>query len=223
MWVCFWLRGLVQETRQNPIRWDRRRLGHQIFVSVLAIWQGRDSCMINTGLIVVLTSLNTKKWVFILCVEHHEHVFTARREKLIEILFFLRSSLIILINHHQRQMLTAPISLTLFCASSVSSSLTLCPIYPTPPLGLDMKQGQFFKRSLTGLNSQFTFYTSCLTKAEELSLSYYLPIVGGRIIGFIPFPTLGKSYWRHLVYEPSWWKIDLFGSANSWLSTFRDP
>ena len=28
---------------------------------------------------------------------------------------------------------------------------------------------------------------SCLTKAELLSLSYFLPIAGGRIIGFIPF------------------------------------
>ena len=49
--------------------------------------------------------------------------------------------------------------------------------------------GQFFKRSLTGLNSEFSLsYTSCLTKAEEPSLPYYLPIAGGRIIGFIPFP-----------------------------------
>ena len=30
-------------------------------------------------------------------------------------------------------------------------------IYPTPPLGQDMTQGQFFKRSLTGLNSEFSF------------------------------------------------------------------
>ena len=64
-------------------------------------------------------------------------------------------------------------------------------IYPTPPLGQDMTQGQFFKRSLTGLNSEFSFsYTSCLTKAEEPSLPYYLPIAGGRIIGFIPFPRV---------------------------------
>ena len=28
-------------------------------------------------------------------------------------------------------------------------------IYPTPPLGQDMTQGQFFKQSLTGLNSEF--------------------------------------------------------------------
>ena len=30
-------------------------------------------------------------------------------------------------------------------------------IYPTPPLGQDMTQGQFLKRSLTGLNSEFSF------------------------------------------------------------------
>ena len=46
----------------------------------------------------------------------------------------------------------------------------------------------FFKWILTGLNSEYSFsLTSCLTKAEELSLPYYLPIAGGRIIGFIPF------------------------------------
>ena len=62
---------------------------------------------------------------------------------------------------------------------------------PTPPLGQDMTQGQFFKRSLTGLNSEFSFSkTSCLTKAEEPSLLYYLPIAGGKTIGFIPFPRV---------------------------------
>ena len=30
-------------------------------------------------------------------------------------------------------------------------------IYPTPPLRQDMTQGQFIKRSLTGLNSEFAF------------------------------------------------------------------
>ena len=57
---------------------------------------------------------------------------------------------------------------------------------PTPPLGQDMTQGQFFKRSLTGLNSEFSFsWTSCLTKAEKPSL----PIAGGGKIGFIHFPN----------------------------------
>ena len=61
----------------------------------------------------------------------------------------------------------------------------------TNPLGQDMTQGQFFKPSLTGLKPDFFFSeTSCLTKAEEPSLPYYLPIAGGRIIGFIPFPRV---------------------------------
>ena len=48
-----------------------------------------------------------------------------------------------------------------------------------------------FKRILTGFNSEFSFSkTSCLTKAEEPSLSYYLPIAGGRIIGFRPSPRV---------------------------------
>ena len=48
-----------------------------------------------------------------------------------------------------------------------------------------------FKWSLTGLNSEFSFSsTSCLPKAEEHSLPYYLPIAGVRIFGFIPFPRV---------------------------------
>ena len=44
------------------------------------------------------------------------------------------------------------------------------------------------KVSLTGLNSEFSFsLTSCLTKAREFSLTFYLLMTGGRIIGFIPF------------------------------------
>ena len=35
--------------------------------------------------------------------------------------------------------------------------LPYLPYLPTPPLGQDMKKGQFFKRSLAGLNSEFSF------------------------------------------------------------------
>ena len=57
---------------------------------------------------------------------------------------------------------------------------------PSARAGYDTRS--IFKRSLTGLNSEFSFSsTSCLTKAEEPSLPYYLPVAGGRIIGFIPF------------------------------------
>ena len=49
-----------------------------------------------------------------------------------------------------------------------------------------MTQGQF----LSGvLNSEFSFsQTSCLTKAEEPSLSYYLPIAGRKNIWIHTFP-----------------------------------
>ena len=50
---------------------------------------------------------------------------------------------------------------------------------------------------LTGLDSELSFSkTSCLTKAEEPNLSYYLPIAGGRIIGFLPFPKGISAMWN---------------------------
>ena len=62
---------------------------------------------------------------------------------------------------------------------------------PSARAGYDTRSIFFLKRSLTGLNSEFSFsWTSCLTKAEEPSLPYYLPVAGGRIIGFIPFPRV---------------------------------
>ena len=73
--------------------------------------------------------------------------------------------------------------------SRVMGQIVSRPYLPTPPLGQDMTQGQF-KQSLAGLNSEFSFSSiSCLTKAEEPSLSY-LPIAGGRIIEVIPFPRV---------------------------------
>ena len=41
------------------------------------------------------------------------------------------------------------------------------------------------------MNSEFSFsWTSCFTKAKEPGLPCYLPIAGGRIFGFIPFPRV---------------------------------
>ena len=79
---------------------------------------------------------------------------------------------------------------------------------PSARAGYDTRT--IFKRSLTGLNSEFSFsQTSCLTKAEEPSLSYYLPIAGGRIIGFIPskinnicWALLGKLRQTHKQSSP---------------------
>ena len=65
------------------------------------------------------------------------------------------------------------------------------PYLPNPSTRAGYDTKSIFKWSLTGLNSDFSFSeTSCLTKAEEPSLPYYLPIAGGRIIGFIPFPRV---------------------------------
>ena len=65
-----------------------------------------------------------------------------------------------------------------------------------------------FKRSLTSLNSEFSFsLTSCLTKAEEHNLSYYLPIAGGRIIGFIPFPMLFVQREMQLAWSRIWTRV----------------
>ena len=55
---------------------------------------------------------------------------------------------------------------------------------PTPPLGQDMTQGQF----LSGVLTVFLLLDCCLTKAEELSLPYYIHIAGGRINWIIHFP-----------------------------------
>ena len=60
---------------------------------------------------------------------------------------------------------------------------------PSARAGYDIRS--IFKQSLTSFNSEFSFSSIiCLTKAEEPSLPYYLPIAGGRIIGFIPFPRV---------------------------------
>ena len=60
---------------------------------------------------------------------------------------------------------------------------------PSTRAGCDTKS--IFKWGSTGLNSEFSFcYSSCLTKAEEPSLPYHLPIAGGRITGFIPSPRV---------------------------------
>ena len=57
---------------------------------------------------------------------------------------------------------------------------------PSARTGYDTRS--IFKWSLTSVNSEFSFSkTSCLTKAEEPSLPYYLPIAGRSIIEFIPF------------------------------------
>ena len=83
---------------------------------------------------------------------------------------------------------------------------------PSARAGYDTRS--IFKWSLTGLHSEFPFSkTSCLTKAEEPGLFYYLPISEGRIIAFIPFPrvlvlcemkTVSSKIWTRIAVSISY-------------------
>ena len=82
------------------------------------------------------------------------------------------------------------LTINVFVPLNVFESLTFI-IFTNPYALAGYDTRAIFKRSLTGLNSEFSFsLTSCLTKAEEPSLPYYLLIAGGRLIGFIPFPRV---------------------------------
>ena len=64
--------------------------------------------------------------------------------------------------------------------SAVEFNLEFSSYLPNPSAWAGYNTRSIFKRSLTGLNSEFSFsLTSCLTKAEEPSLPYYFPIAGG--------------------------------------------
>ena len=106
------------------------------------------------------------------------------------------------------------ISLATDCPGALVFNLALSYLL-TPLLGQHMTQGQFFKRGLTGLNSEFSFSeTTCLTKAEETSLSYYLPIARGRIIGSIPFPWVLVLCKTQPVSSRIWTRVSVSISCN---------
>ena len=80
---------------------------------------------------------------------------------------------------------------------------------PSARAGYDTRS--IFKRSLTGLNSEFSFSsTSCLNRAEEPSLPYYLPIAGRRIFGFIPFPRVLVLCEMQSVSSRIWTRVAVF-------------
>ena len=99
---------------------------------------------------------------------------------------------------------------------TVQSAIYLLLVYeyilftnPSARAGYDTRS--IFKRSLTGLNSEFSFsLTSCLTNAEEPSLSYYLPIAGRRIIGFIPFARVLVLCEMQSVSSRIWTRVVVF-------------
>ena len=71
------------------------------------------------------------------------------------------------------------------CIKTLSHSWFIY-IYPTPSRWVGSYTRSIFQQSTAGLNSKFTFYIGCLTKAKETSLIYYFSRTGGRTDGFIP-------------------------------------
>ena len=68
------------------------------------------------------------------------------------------------------------------------------PVYIYQPL---LTEGQFCKRILTGLNSEFTFSKiSFLNKGKEPSLPYYLPITGRENNWIHTFPKSITAMWK---------------------------
>ena len=75
-----------------------------------------------------------------------------------------------------------------------------------------MQYNVIFKRSLTGLNSAFFFYIDCPTKAKEISLPYYLPIVGERKVGFILFLNIFGLCGMLTASFSIWIRVTVFNS-----------
>ena len=81
-------------------------------------------------------------------------------------------------------------------------------IYPTPPQRTGCNTRSVFKRSTTGLNSNFSSsLIDCLNKAKEPNLRSYLLIAGKRIDRIIPFlgvlsqnetPTASSRIWTQI-------------------------
>ena len=98
------------------------------------------------------------------------------------------------------------LSTATMCAWKSSKKIYIIFTNPSARAGYDTRS--IFKRSLTGLNLEFSFsWTSCLTKAEEPSLSCYLPIAGGRITGFIPFPRVLVLCEMQLAWSRIWTRV----------------
>ena len=64
---------------------------------------------------------------------------------------------------------------------------------------------------LTDLSSEFSFsYISCHSKVKEPSLSFYLLIAGGKIVGCIPFPSLLALCEMQTAWSRIWTWVTMF-------------
>ena len=73
--------------------------------------------------------------------------------------------------------------------------MCVCVYLTTPTHEQNTTLSQFFKRSSTNLNSEFSFsWTGYYTKVKVPTLLHHLSIAGGRIIGFMPFQKVIALY-----------------------------
>ena len=97
-----------------------------------------------------------------------------------------------------------------FWTNRLRKDINLLFIFTNPSARAGYDTRSIFKWNLTGLNSEFSFsLSSCLTKAEEPSLLYYLPIAGERIIGFIPFPRVLVLWKMQSVSSRIWTRVTM--------------
>ena len=107
-----------------------------------------------------------------------------------------------------RPKVNVEVRLELIPHTTISRSRTLTiTIFTNPSARAGYDTRSIFKWGLTGLISEFSFSTSCLTKAKDPRLSYYLPIAGGKIIGFIPFPRVLVLCEMQLVSFRIWTRV----------------
>ena len=85
---------------------------------------------------------------------------------------------------------------------------------PFPPARYDTKS--IFKQSLTGLNSEISFFeTGCYTKIKESSQCYCLPIVGERIDECIPCWRVLALHEMQTALAKIWTQIAIFIAYNN--------
>ena len=65
------------------------------------------------------------------------------------------------------------------------------------------------------MNSEFSFSkTGCHTKVKDPCLPYYLPITGGRSVGFVPFSTVVALWEIQTALSKIWIQVDMSISYN---------
>ena len=97
------------------------------------------------------------------------------------------------------------------CLQNITDAVSFILLFTNLSARAGYDTRSIFKRGLTDLNSKYSFSsTSCLTKAEEPSLPYYLPIAGGRIFVFIPFPRVLVLCEMQSVSSRIWTRVAVF-------------